>query len=72
MHYLMVCLPRALPPTIEPGRYVRLTLIRGDRSVPKPATYPTRRSDTPGTYTTTRTELALLCRSAAANPSAAR
>jgi DNA-binding CsgD family transcriptional regulator len=28
-HYLMVCLPRALPPTAGPGRYVRLTLCRG-------------------------------------------
>ena len=28
-HFLMVCLPRALPPTAGPGRYVRLTLIRG-------------------------------------------
>ena len=28
-HYLMVCLPRALPPTAGPGRYVRLTLGRG-------------------------------------------
>ena len=28
-HYLMVCLPRALPPTAGPGRYVRLTLTRG-------------------------------------------
>jgi hypothetical protein len=28
-HNLMVCLPRALPPTAAPGRYVRLTLIRG-------------------------------------------
>jgi DNA-binding CsgD family transcriptional regulator len=28
-HYLMVCLPRALPPTAEPGRLVTLTLIRG-------------------------------------------
>jgi DNA-binding CsgD family transcriptional regulator len=26
---LMVCLPRALPPTAGPGRYVRLTLNRG-------------------------------------------
>ena len=25
----MVCLPRALPPTAGPGRYVRLTLFRG-------------------------------------------
>src|ERR1700760_3403660 len=25
----MVCLPRALPPTAGPGRYVRLTFIRG-------------------------------------------
>jgi len=28
-HCLMVCLPRALPPTAGPGRYVRLTLGRG-------------------------------------------
>ena len=28
-HSLMVCLPSALPPTAEPGRYVRLTLDRG-------------------------------------------
>ena len=28
-HYLMVCLPRALPPTAGPGRYVRLTFMRG-------------------------------------------
>jgi DNA-binding CsgD family transcriptional regulator len=28
-HYLMVCLPRALPRTAGPGRYVRLTLCRG-------------------------------------------
>jgi DNA-binding CsgD family transcriptional regulator len=28
-HYLMVCLPRALPPIAGPGRYVRLTLCRG-------------------------------------------
>jgi DNA-binding CsgD family transcriptional regulator len=28
-HYLMVCLPRALPPTAGPRRYVRLTLCRG-------------------------------------------
>src|SRR5262245_49135525 len=28
-HYLMVCLPSALPPTAGPGRYVALTLIRG-------------------------------------------
>ena len=28
-HYLMVCLPRALPPAAGPGRYVRLTLCRG-------------------------------------------
>jgi DNA-binding CsgD family transcriptional regulator len=28
-HSLMVCLPRALPPTAGPGRYVRLELIRG-------------------------------------------
>jgi DNA-binding CsgD family transcriptional regulator len=28
-HHLMVCLPRALPPTTAPGRYVRLTLLRG-------------------------------------------
>jgi DNA-binding CsgD family transcriptional regulator len=28
-HYLMVCLPNALPPTAGPGRYVRLTLKRG-------------------------------------------
>jgi DNA-binding CsgD family transcriptional regulator len=28
-HHLMVFLPRALPPTAGPGRYVRLTLIRG-------------------------------------------
>ena len=28
-HYLMVCLPTALPPTAGPGRYVRLTLCRG-------------------------------------------
>jgi DNA-binding CsgD family transcriptional regulator len=28
-HYLMVCLPRALPRTAGPGRYVRLTFIRG-------------------------------------------
>jgi DNA-binding CsgD family transcriptional regulator len=28
-HYLMVFLPRALPPTAGPGRYVRLTLSRG-------------------------------------------
>ncbi len=28
-HYLMVCLPRALPPAAKPGRYVQLTLIRG-------------------------------------------
>ena len=25
----MVCLPRALPPAAGPGRYVRLTLLRG-------------------------------------------
>jgi len=31
-HHLMVCLPRALPPTAGPGRYVRLTLIRGPGS----------------------------------------
>jgi DNA-binding CsgD family transcriptional regulator len=28
-HSLMVCLPRALPPTAGPGRYVRLSLGRG-------------------------------------------
>jgi hypothetical protein len=28
-HYLMLCLPRALPPTAGPRRYVRLTLTRG-------------------------------------------
>jgi DNA-binding CsgD family transcriptional regulator len=28
-HGLMVCLPRALPPTAGPGRYVRLSLSRG-------------------------------------------
>ena len=28
-HLLMVCLPRALPPTAGPSRYVRLTLLRG-------------------------------------------
>ena len=28
-HSLMVCLPRALPRTARPGRYVQLTLIRG-------------------------------------------
>jgi len=28
-HYLMVCLPSALPRTAGPGRYVALTLIRG-------------------------------------------
>jgi DNA-binding CsgD family transcriptional regulator len=28
-HYLMVCLPRALPRTAGPRRYVRLTLLRG-------------------------------------------
>jgi DNA-binding CsgD family transcriptional regulator len=28
-HYLMLCLPRALPPAAGPGRYVRLTLKRG-------------------------------------------
>jgi DNA-binding CsgD family transcriptional regulator len=28
-HYLMVCLPRALPPIAGPGRYVRLTFMRG-------------------------------------------
>jgi DNA-binding CsgD family transcriptional regulator len=28
-HFLMVCLPRALPPSAGPGRYVRLTLCRG-------------------------------------------
>jgi DNA-binding CsgD family transcriptional regulator len=28
-HSLMVCLPRALPPAAGPGRYVRLTLMRG-------------------------------------------
>jgi DNA-binding CsgD family transcriptional regulator len=28
-HYLMVCLPRALPRTAGPGQYVRLTLKRG-------------------------------------------
>jgi DNA-binding NarL/FixJ family response regulator len=28
-HSLMLCLPRALPPTAGPGRYVRLTLNRG-------------------------------------------
>ena len=28
-HSLMVCLPSALPPTAEPGQYVRLTLERG-------------------------------------------
>ena len=28
-HCLMVCLPRALPPTAGPGRYVRLSLGRG-------------------------------------------
>ena len=28
-HQLMVCLPRALPPAAAPGRYVRLTLMRG-------------------------------------------
>jgi DNA-binding CsgD family transcriptional regulator len=28
-HYLMVCLPRALPRTAGPGQYVRLTLTRG-------------------------------------------
>jgi DNA-binding CsgD family transcriptional regulator len=28
-HYLMVCLPNALPPSAGPGRYVRLTLCRG-------------------------------------------
>jgi DNA-binding CsgD family transcriptional regulator len=28
-HYLMVCLPRALPPAAGPGRYVRLTVLRG-------------------------------------------
>jgi DNA-binding CsgD family transcriptional regulator len=28
-HNLMVCLPSALPPTAEPGRYVRLNLLRG-------------------------------------------
>jgi len=28
-HCLMVCLPRALPPTAGPGRYVRVTLGRG-------------------------------------------
>jgi DNA-binding CsgD family transcriptional regulator len=27
-HNLMVCLPRALPPTAGPGQYVRLTLVR--------------------------------------------
>ncbi|HEX3194676.1 MAG TPA: response regulator transcription factor [Streptosporangiaceae bacterium] len=28
-HSLMLCLPRALPPTAGPGQYVRLTLNRG-------------------------------------------
>jgi DNA-binding CsgD family transcriptional regulator len=28
-HYLMVCLPNALPRSVGPGRYVRLTLSRG-------------------------------------------
>jgi DNA-binding NarL/FixJ family response regulator len=28
-HGLMLCLPRALPPTAGPGRYVRLTFGRG-------------------------------------------
>ena len=28
-HYLMACLPRALPRTAGPGRYVRLTFCRG-------------------------------------------
>jgi DNA-binding NarL/FixJ family response regulator len=28
-HYLMVCLPNALPRTTGPGRYVRLVFIRG-------------------------------------------
>ena len=28
-HYLMVCLPRALPPAAGSGQYVRLTLLRG-------------------------------------------
>src|SRR5206468_9160037 len=28
-HSLMLCLPRALPPTAGPGRYVRLSLDRG-------------------------------------------
>jgi len=28
-HQLMVCLPRALPPTVGSSRYVRLTLCRG-------------------------------------------
>jgi DNA-binding CsgD family transcriptional regulator len=28
-HHLMVCLPKAVPPTAGPGRYVRLTFIRG-------------------------------------------
>jgi hypothetical protein len=28
-HFLMVCLPKALPPSAGPGRYVRLTLCRG-------------------------------------------
>jgi DNA-binding CsgD family transcriptional regulator len=28
-HFLMVCLPKALPPSAGPGRYVRLTFCRG-------------------------------------------
>src|SRR5215471_4393975 len=28
-HFLLVCLPRALPPAAGPGRYVRLTFCRG-------------------------------------------